>query len=74
MFSNNNIHLIVVNGKKFMDLFINSSFLFKEQDIRGRSHDPGNRAGPLSGINFYCVDMVAPSAWWKTRVAGSGSG
>ena len=26
--------------------------------LRGRSYDPGNRAGPLSGINFSCVHMV----------------
>ena len=27
-------------------------------DLKGRSHDPGNGAGPLSGINFSCVHMI----------------
>ena len=31
---------------------------FTLRKLRGRSHDPSNRAGPLSGINFSCVHMV----------------
>ena len=27
-------------------------------NLRSRSHDLGNPAGPLSGINFSCVHMI----------------
>ena len=44
---------------KFLTNLSQAEFFQKVSPIyKGRSHDPGNRAGPLSGINFSCVHMV----------------